>query len=307
MSARTKPRSVSVSALALASLLPLAACATTLDYDTVAFSRYDLAPADDLDVVRKDFFRPYANVLRRVVATGEGEQGLVDYESLVADPEELEEAYARVAARSPRSHPDLFPTAEDQLAYWLNAYNLTVLRLVIDYYPIDSVHDVGSPLLFPGFLFEDGAGFFYWQEPVFGGEPMDLLTVENEIIRSEFDDPRIHFALNCASTGCPRLLPEPFDGASLSSQLDRATIEWFGEERNLRVDDDGSVWMSQILDWYREDFLTWLDRNDPTAPRTLLEYAARHLDSASAQRLRSLEPESIRFVGYDWSLNRASR
>ena len=133
-------------------------------------------------------------VLRRYV----DDRGLVDYAGLQAQPAPLNHYYDLVAAYSPDNAPPLFPTRNDALAYWINAYNAAVMRTVLEYYPIASVGDVDGWL--PG-----KAGFFVLQRLTFGGETGSLYDLENTVIRGRYHEPRVHFALNCASRGCPRL------------------------------------------------------------------------------------------------------
>ena len=228
------------------------------------------------------------------------DQGRVDYAALVAAPDQLETAYARVAAVSPDSAPDRFPTQADRFAYWINAYNTAVLRCVVDHYPITSVNDVHGPWFFD----PQGAGFFYFLEPVFGGEATDLKTLEDEIIRARFTDPRFHFALNCASAGCPKLPAEAFRPESLDAQLERETRAFFAEERNLAWDPaTNTVRLSSILDWYAGDFLAWMAAEHPELPPTVIQYAALWAPASIASELRAAIDPTIEFVPYSWALN----
>ena len=229
-------------------------------------------------------------------------EGNVDYAGLKRVPEALERAYAQVATVSPDSHPALFPTEADRLAYWINAYNVATLASVVRLYPLDSVADLGPPWYL--WFIRDTAGFFYFRQSVFGGERYDLYTLENEIVRARFDDPRFHFALNCASAGCPRLPREPFDPARLEAQLDRETRLFFAEPRNLTIDADaGIVWLSQILEWYAADYVGE-DVGADGLQAALFDYVARYAPAASGALLKGeAAAYELRFVPYDWRLN----
>lgn len=230
------------------------------------------------------------------------EQGRVDYRALAKDPADLERYYLALVTYSPDSHPELFPTPEDALAYWIDAYNAAVLKTVLTYYPIASVTEVAAP--FPLGLFSDKIGFFVLQRITLGGTETSLYGLENSVIRGRFREPRIHFALNCASRGCPHLPREAFVGERLDAQLDRETRRFFAEERNLLIDhDERVVYLSSILDWYADDFTDWLAERRPDRPATLLEYVSLYVPPARAAELGRARDYEIRFVPYDWSLN----
>jgi hypothetical protein len=240
--------------------------------------------------------------LDRVQSRFVDDRGLVDYEGLAKDPAELERYYLALETYSPDSHPELFPTTEDALAYWINAYNGAVLSVVLAYYPIASVTDVAAP--FPLGLVSDKLGFFVLQTITLGGKETNLYALENGVIRDRYREPRVHFALNCASRGCPHLPREAFEGARLDLQLDRETRRFFAEQRNLRIDhDERVVYLSSILDWYDDDFIDWMEERRPERPTTLLEYASLYVSAERVAELARARDYEVRFVPYDWSLN----
>lgn len=238
------------------------------------------------------------HVLSRFVDDG----GLVDYAGLAKDPAALERYHLALETYSPDSHPELFPNPDDALAYWINAYNASVLSVVIAYYPIASVTDVTAP--FPLGLVNDKLGFFVLQTVTLGGEETNLSSLESSVIRGHFGDPRVHFALNCGSRGCPSLPREAFEGVELDAHLDAAARRFFAEERNLRIDHaERVVWLSSILDWYGDDLVGWMKERRPERPATVLEYAALYVPPERAAELARARDYEIRFVPYDWSLN----
>ena len=240
--------------------------------------------------------------LDRVLQGFVDEHGRVDYTGLQQDPGDLDRAYAAIAATSPDGDPERFPTTADRLAYWVNAYNAVVLRTVLQYYPIASVGDVKAPLLLR--WIDPHAGFFVFQEAVYGGHTTNLYFVENHIVRRRFRDPRIHFALNCASRGCPRLPRRVFSADLLDEQLNAAAVEFFAEARNLRIDDaTRTVHLSSILGWYASDFTGWYEATHPGERGTLLKYAALYAPPETAARLRVVPDFDVHFVPYDWRLN----
>ena len=266
----------------------LAACSTLIaplaldpGSDITAFSH------DELDAVLEQYV---------------DSEGRVDYAGLRREPERLERYYAQVAASSPDRDPGRFPDAASRLAYWINAYNAAVLVSVVRLDGIRSVRDVKAPWYLG--LLPEGTGFFYYRKHRFGGETICLYDVENSIVRPRFADPRIHFALNCASIGCPKLPARAFRPEDLDRRLDEEARRFFAEPRNLSIDEaNGTVRLSMILDWYAEDFLDWLER-EGEADGGLVAYAARYAPAAVADRLRGAAREyRVEFVPYDWGLN----
>ena len=244
--------------------------------------------------------------LDRVLERFVDERGRVDYAGLQRDPSDVERYYAALAVVSPDSDPALFPTRDERLAYWINAYNGAVLTVVLRYYPIRSVTDVPTP--FPLSLASDKIGFFYLQRITLGGDTTSLYTVENSVVRARFDEPRVHFALNCASGGCPRLPRRAFSPAELDRQLDDEARRFFAEERNLRFDHDARVvHLSSILDWYADDFTGWYEQQHPRSDATLLDYVALYVAPERRGEIDRARRYEVRFVPYDWALNAQAR
>jgi hypothetical protein len=241
----------------------------------------------------------FDRVLERFV----DERGFVDYAALKNAPGDLEQYYFEISKVSPDSHPDLFPTEQDKLAYWINAYNATSIKTVITYYPIATVLDVRPP--FPFFFLPKKAGFFVFQRGTYGGETTSLYSLEKSVIRKRFGDPRVHFALNCSSRGCPRLPNRAFSGANTDQELDRAAREFLGEERNFRIDHERRVvFLSEIFDWYESDYLDWYKHRFPDRRATLANYVALYLPAEKANQLTGPAASyEIRFIPYDWRLN----
>ena len=199
--------------------------------------------------------------------------GRVNYAGLANCPEPLQDFVAKLAVAGPETTPELFPTADDRLAYWLNAYNALVLFEVLGRPGLTSVGD-------------HKVGFFYLSCFVLDGRETNLYDLENGIVRPRFNEPRVHMALNCASAGCPRLPREPFSGPRLQQQLDRETQRFLHEDRNVTVE-DGTLVLSRIFEWFEEDFepdvVAWI--------------------RAQAPDLDLPEDAPVRYRPYDWSLN----
>lgn len=182
----------------------------------------------------------------------------------------------------------------DQLAFLLNAYNAWTVKLVLsDYKNIESIKDLGSIFQSP------------WKKsfiPLFGDE-VSLDHIEHTLIRGSerYNDPRIHFAANCASIGCPALRNEAYSGEQLDKQLEEQAQHFLSDStRNFAKDD--RVNLSSIFKWYRGDFEAgWRDTYELS--EFLLLYANEL--SLTATQIEALEIDDldIKFLDYDWNLN----
>lgn len=247
----------------LAPALLLAGCAT-------------LQPPAGVPVPPAEPLEAWARVLERFV----DDQGRVDFRGLAQDRQDLDRYVAWVGAVSPESHPERFPTPEAVLAYHLNAYNALAMYAVIE---------TGLPTTLAGLR---KLPFFFMRRVVVGGEAMSLHRYENDRILS-LGDPRVHFALNCMSVGCPRLPRIPFPSQGLDAVLEAETRRFFADPVYLRVDDAAQeVWVSEILRFYRDDFLKY-------AP-SLIAYVNRYRPDTLPE---IPEHYRLRFIPYDWTVN----
>ena len=256
--------------------------------------------SDEL-VVRPRVFshESFDRVLQQFVTV----EGLVNYELLKQEPHDLDLYYHQIATYSPDNHADLFPSENHKLAYWINAYNATVIKVVLTYYPISSVLDIKPPAAL--FFLTDKSGFFLFQRLIYGGKTTSLYYLQNSVIRRRFQEPRIHFALNCAALGCPRLPVRAFQGDDLEQQLDEETRMFLSEERNFKIDHTQKIiFLSSIFNWYEKDFLIWYQSHFPDQKATILDYVALYLPKDKADVLQNVQPTyAVRFVPYDWHLN----
>lgn len=165
------------------------------------------------------------------------------------------------------------------LAWHLNAYNAWILRNVLNKYPAKGPLD-GEPL------------FFHGNRIVISGKKTSLHDLEQGVIRPTFKDPRVHFALNCASASCPPLSADPFSGEGLDARLDALAREFLNHNpRAVQIGDGGkTARLSKIFDWYKEDF---------GGPDGIVPYMIRYRDAKISSGAR------VRFMDYDWSLNEA--
>ena len=216
-------------------------------------------------------------------------RGYVNYAGLAADRVDLDRYLQAIESTGPKSAPALFPTANDQLAYYLNAYNAQVFKGVLARGPEkDSVWKGGLI---------SGYSFFVSMKIQVDRATTSLKSLEDDVVREGFKDPRIHAALNCASKGCPRLPRVAFEGALLDQQLDSGMRGFVAEARNVSVEGK-VVKLSKIFDWFEGDFLAYEKRQgNPEA--TILDYVNRYR-AADAKLPRIAEVE---YFEYDKSIN----
>ena len=183
-----------------------------------------------------------------------------------------------------------------QMAFLINAYNAFTVQLILTRYPkLDSIKDLGSLLSNP------------WKPKFIKllGTEMSLDNIEHDTLRAKgrFDDPRIHFAVNCASVGCPMLREEAFVAERLDAQLDEQALRFMSDRSRNRAA-DGKLMLSKIFDWYGGDFK--LGHKGITS---LGAFAARYADQladAPAERERiKAGTLDVGFLDYDWKLNDA--
>jgi hypothetical protein len=205
-------------------------------------------------------------------------EGRVDYADLKADHAGLDSWLVEAAAvkeeefvRRPRA---------DRLALLLNVYNATTLRLIVDHYPVASIRKIGA--------FWDPLS--PWHLPVVHlfGKTMTLNDLEQGIIRPQYKEPRVHFALVCAAKGCPPLRSQPYVGASLDAQLDDQARTFLSQTVKNRVDPSAkSARLSPIFKWYIADF--------GGSKKAVLAFVKKWLPVQ--------EDWNVEWSDYDWSLN----
>lgn len=216
------------------------------------------------------------------------DEGAVDY-AAIADDSRLETYLAQLAATDPAKLPD----RDAQMAFWINAYNAYTLQLVASVENVRTIREI-TGLGTRG----DAESAKPWDQPIatIGGKDYTLNQVEHEIIRPQFGDARIHFALVCAAYSCPQLRSEAYVADRLDEQLD-AQGRWFMAHRNEIDPRQRTAGLSQLFNWFAEDF--GADQNE------ILRYAAQFVaHPAAANSLRN-EPHrwKVTYLDYDWSLN----
>jgi hypothetical protein len=203
-------------------------------------------------------------VLQRYVS----ETGEVDYKKLTSNERALN-AYLEELA----SHPPMDSWSRDEkLAYWINAYNAFTVKLIVDNYPVKSIRD----------LHDGNPWDVKWIE--LGKQTYSLNQIEHDIIRPRYDEPRIHFAVNCAAQSCPPLLNHAWTAGNLEQYLEQQTRAFINNEQYNKINAK-SLKLSQIFNWYGEDF-------DP-----LKSFVKQYTDVAVTPNAK------VEFRDYNWALN----
>ena len=174
----------------------------------------------------------------------------------------------------------------EQKAYWVNLYNALTVKVILDHYPVKSIMDID---ISPG-VFSNGP----WDARLLTieGEKVSLNDIEHRILRPIFRDNRLHYALNCASLGCPNLQPKAFTAANTEKLLEAGARAYINSPRGARID-KGSLYVSSIYTWFQVDF----GDSQAGVIKHLLRYAQGGLADALRTYSNGLHDE------YDWSLN----
>lgn len=196
-----------------------------------------------------------------------------------ADNASLDSWIKAMQAAAPSALP-----APAQRAFWINLYNAQTIATVLRAWPVKSIRDIKLP----------GSQNGPWDAKLLKveGRDLSLNDIENGILRKQWPDPRIHFALNCASFGCPNLSPEPFQAARLEAQLDRGAKDFLKSPRGLAFTANG-LRLSSIFDWYKGDF----GKDQAGVLATLAKYAPKETAAKVKGYVGKVEYQ------YDWTLN----
>jgi hypothetical protein len=217
----------------------------------------------------------YAGLLDRHLT-----DGVVDYRGFQQEEAVLDQYLDLLAGIDPAALSE-----DEQFAFYVNAYNAWTIKLILSQYPdIQSIKELGSLFSSP------------WKKKIarIDGQLLSLDQIEHDILRKRFKDARVHFAVNCASKGCPPLQEQPFTGSRLDSQLDQAARDFINSSRFNRLEGD-TLYISKIFDWFAEDF-----------DDDIVDYIIKFADAPLRDRLEKNKGRiRVKYLDYDWSLNGA--
>lgn len=223
----------------------------------------------------------WQEILAEYIHSDESRLNLFDYRSAsVSSVGELEGYLADMQALDPRDY-----SQAEQQAYWINLYNALTVELILQNYPLETITKLGK-------------GFFKfgpWDDEVaqVAGEELTLNDIEHRILRPIWQDARIHFAVNCASLGCPNLQSMAFTAENTHKLMELAAFEYLGHARGAHFDSNGRLQLSSLFEWYADDFGT----TESEVLSSLSHYAPNEI----AERLMSYDGR-INYE-YDWGLN----
>ncbi|MCB1503931.1 MAG: DUF547 domain-containing protein [Hyphomicrobiaceae bacterium] len=255
---------------------------------TAAFSAHKVGATVQVDhhawdQLLKSYVKPAADGVNRV-----------DYKSFKANGGAALKAYVADLERTKVSALD----RPVQLAFWINLYNAKTVDIVLDHYPVASIRDISLEESLLGFLKKSVGAGGPWKTPIVNveGRRLSLDNIEHDILRPVFKDPRVHYAVNCASYGCPNLQAAAFTGANADAMLTEGAKAYVNHPRGISVK-DGRVKASSIYNWFQTDF----GGSDAGVLQHVRLYATPELKAALAG------VTAIDSYDYDWRLNDISR
>ena len=219
----------------------------------------------------------FADLLQKHVTNG-----TVDYLGFKNDEKLLDAYLERLAAVSLAT---LSP--DEKLALYINAYNSYTIKLILDNFdengrPVSSIKKIGTLFTSPWDI----------EFATIDGSVYSLDDIEHNIIRKEWDEPRIHFAVNCASKSCPPLIATPYLGSSIDTQLDKVTRAFLADE-TMNYLEGNTLYVSSIFKWYGKDF-----------KNGIVPFFLDHTEGTLHQRIKELgDSIKLKYLKYDWSLN----
>jgi hypothetical protein len=233
----------------------------------------------------------YRDLLGKYVTAAPSGINLVDYAKWKKNKSDLQRLDAYLAALQA-----LKPSAmarDEAFAFWINLYNAATLKLLLDNYPVRSIRDIAST---GTGLLDFKAGPWRTKFLAVEGQTLSLDQIEHEILRPKFRDPRMHYAINCASIGCPNLKRTPWTAKTIEADLEAAARAYVNHPRGVSIGADGALRVSSIYHWFGQDF----GGGDKGVIAHLHKYAAPDI---AARLARST---AIAGHDYDWSLNAAA-
>ena len=203
--------------------------------------------------------------------------GKVNYKEFAADKVRFDEYLNLLNTHHPN---DKNWSKNEQLAYWINAYNAYTVELIVDNYPVESIKDIKKGLPFLNSVWD--IEFIEIE-----GNTYDLNHIEHEILRKDFDEPRIHFAIVCASISCPNLWNKAFTADQIDAQLTTQARAFINDKTKNNISPNDAQ-LSKIFSWFKSDF---------TKKTTLLDYLNQYSDT-------QISPDAkVSYLSYDWGLN----
>lgn len=245
----------------------------------------------------------YNSLLDRYV-----ENSRVNYQGFINDRDEFEVFLNSLGSVDENEYQNW--TEEQQLAYWINAYNAFTIKAIIDHYPISWSFSLIGIFYAPSNSILQIKGV--WKKLQFKalGKMVTLDEIEHQILRKEFNAPRIHMAINCASVSCPDLSNQAYEAEKLEEQLSYASAAFINNpQKGVYINQEsGKVKLSKIFKWFGDDFIlnygsTKLSNNYSLKENAVLNFVTEYVESEEAKEYLMNNKLKISYLGYDWHLN----
>ena len=206
--------------------------------------------------------------------------GNVNYRGIIDNPFSFNEYFSFIEQISPINHPEYFKSQNDEKAYWINVYNALIIKLMIDN-PNKDILDIS---IFGVFIFS--------KKFKVGGQMISPNHIEHKILR-KMNDPRIHFAINCASKSCPPLGNRILIGKNIEKQLNEKTISFINSIDNVYINhEEKTIYLNKIFKWFKKDF------------KNVIQFITEFLiEDIDYDRIKNYK---IKYYKYDWSSNQLS-
>ncbi len=236
------------------------------------------------------------------------ENASVNYEGFIDSRAEFETFLRTIGSVNENDYESW--TQEQKLTFWINAYNAFTIKAIIDHYPIKRSFSLVGIFYAPSNSILQIKGV--WTKLQFRAldRMVTLDEIEHQILRKEFNEPRIHMAINCASISCPNLSKEAYVPQRLEQQLAQASIDFVNNpSKGIQIDEQkGKVKLSKIFKWFGEDFIpnyggTKLFNNYSLKENAVLNFTADYLESQQTKEYLMNKKLKIGYLGYDWHLN----
>ena len=222
------------------------------------------------------------SIFDQVLKTYVNNQGLVDYNGIAGD-----QSFKIYMETLKSAQPDAM-SRDGQLAFWINAYNAVTIAKVIEWRPKKSVRETFVPGVWTG------TKFFTTREHTVAGKDLSQDDIENEILRKQFKDPRIHFAIICASSGCPLLPRFAYTEENVQTMLEEETRKYINSERGTKIDSaENTLYLSKLFDWFAGDF--------EYKSGSVLNFIKPYLGQKALAFVE--KNPKIKYLPYDWALN----
>jgi hypothetical protein len=244
------------------------------------------ASASDFD------YEHYAQILNKYVHEGKTIKGIklnvVDYEGLFKESQDPSSGYSKLLKQLSQFNPDSLKTRDDKIAFWINAYNIGAIKMIIDHYPTGSIRSRKISFLKNP-----------WKITIVNihGELYSLGQIEHEIILGKYRAKTAHFAIVCASLSCPDIIKEVYRGNTLSSQLERqARIFLNNKTKGIFIDrGKNTVYISKIFKWDAKNF--------PRGADDIVPFITPFIDNAQDRQYLQRKNYKLQFSDYNWDVN----